>query len=181
MDNVSIHPINSIGRNFIPKEYLPDGKDEYYHRNKQIPWDSKRWRNLHADEIKRLVQNNNTSDSWNELLVTDPFDPQKIKNTTFFGLVRLGRIQNAILEHHDLQTPVGISNSIIIASDIGDDPAIHNVRYLAHYIIGDRCILLNIDEMHTSNHAKFGNGIVKEGENESIRIWLDLVNETGSR
>ena len=181
MDNVSIHPIKIIGRNFIPKEYLPDGKDEYCHRNTQIPWDVKRWRNLNADEIERLVQNNNTSDNWSELLVTDPFDPQKIKNTTFFGLVRLGRIQNAILEHHDLQTPVGITNSIIIASDVGDDPAIHNVRYLAHYIIGDRCILLNIDEMHTSNHAKFGNGIVKEGENEDVRVWLDLINETGSR
>ncbi len=34
------------------------------------------------------------------------------------------------------------------------------------YLIGDHVILLNIDEMHTTNHAKFGNGIVKEGEPE---------------
>ncbi len=86
-----------------------------------------------------------------------------------------------ILEHHDLQVPVGITNSTIIACDIGDNAAIHHVRYLAHYIIGDRCMLLNIDEMHTTNHAKFGNGIIKEGESEDVRVWLELMNETGCR
>ena len=35
--------------------------------------------------------------------------------------------------------------------------------------------------MHTTNHAKFGNGIIKEGESEHVRIWLELINETGSR
>ncbi len=111
----------------------------------------------------------------------DPFKPNQIKNTTFIGLVRIGSVRNVILEHHDLQLPVGITNSVIISCDIGDDVAIHNVHYLAHYIIGDRCILFNIDEMHTTNHAKFGNGIVKEGEPEDVRVWLELMNETGSR
>jgi hypothetical protein len=35
--------------------------------------------------------------------------------------------------------------------------------------------------MHTTNHAKFGNGIIKEGEPESVRTWIDLMNETGCR
>ena len=55
--------------------------------------------------------------------------------------------------------------------------AIDNVSYLAHYIIGDRCILANIGEMHTTNHAKFGNGILKDGEPETARVWLYLMNE----
>jgi hypothetical protein len=135
MDTVSIFPANIIGRNFIPNEYLPDGKDEYYHRNKQILWQKERWRHLRSDEVERLVKNNNTSDNWDEILVTDQ----------------------------------------------GDDTAIHDVCYLSHFIIGDRCILSNIDEMHTTNHAKFGNGIVKEGEPEKVRMWLDLMNETACR
>ncbi|MCP4451871.1 MAG: DUF4954 family protein, partial [Planctomycetes bacterium] len=53
--------------------------------------------------------------------------------------------------------------------------------YLAHYIIGDHCVLLNIDEMHTTTHAKFGNGIVKHGEPETVRVWMAVMNETGSR
>jgi carbonic anhydrase/acetyltransferase-like protein (isoleucine patch superfamily) len=35
--------------------------------------------------------------------------------------------------------------------------------------------------MHTTNHAKFGNGIIKEGESEDVRVWIDLMNETGCR
>ena len=50
-----------------------------------------------------------------------------------------------------------------------------------HYIIGDRCMLFNIQEMVCTDHAKFGNGIIKEGEEESVRIWLELMNETGCR
>ena len=35
--------------------------------------------------------------------------------------------------------------------------------------------------MHTTDHAKFGNGVIKEGEPENVRTWLDLMNETGCR
>ncbi|MGD0037860.1 MAG: DUF4954 family protein [Bacteroidota bacterium] len=181
MDNVSILPADSIGRNFIPKEYLPDGKDEYYQRNAQVPWPKDRWRQLRTDEIEYLVQNKNMSDNWSDILVTDPFNPNKIKNNNFFGVIRIGYMQNVNLKHHDLQVPVGITDSVVIACDIGDNVAIHNVRYLAHYIIGDRCMLLNIDEMHTTDHAKFGNGILKDGEAENVRVWLEVMNEAGSR
>lgn len=181
MDSVSIKSPQSIGRNFVPPEYLPSDKDEYYLRNAQSARPPRSWRHLRADEVERLVKNNNTSDNWDELLVSDEFDPGLIANTEFFGLVRIGRLRPMVLEHHDLQIPAGISNSFIIACDIGDDVAIQNVRYLAHFIIGDRCILANIDEMHTTNHAKFGNGIIKDGEPESIRVWLNIMNETGAR
>ena len=121
MDTVSILPANSIERNFIPNEYLPDGKDEYYHRNKQTLWQKERWRHLRSDEVERLVKNNNTSDNWDEILVTDQFDPGQIKNSNFFGLIRIGSVRNIILKHHDLKVPAGITNSVIIACDIGDD------------------------------------------------------------
>ncbi|MHC4706835.1 MAG: DUF4954 family protein, partial [Planctomycetota bacterium] len=181
MDNVTIMPVGSMGRDFIPKEYLPEGQDEYYLRNSQLSASKKQWRHLRAHEVELLVKNGNYSDNWDEILVTDEFDPGQIRNTEFFGRIRIGRVQEAILEHHDLQMPAGITNSRIVACDIGDDVAIHDVRYLAHYITGDRCILANIDEMHTTNHAKFGNGIIKDGESEDVRVWLDLMNETGCR
>jgi hypothetical protein len=181
MDTVIIESPESIGKNFIPAEFLPKGKDEYYQRNKQICSPKEGWRHLRSDEVERLVKNDNTADNWDEILVTDQFDTNQIKNTRFFGLVRIGCLRNVILQHHDLRVPSGITNSLIISSDIGDDVAIHNVHYLAHYIIGDRCILFNIQEMHTTDHAKFGNGIIKDGEPENVRTWLDLMNETGCR
>lgn len=181
MDHVLIQPAASIGKDFVPREFLPPGQDEFYLRNSQIPQPPPAWRHLRADELEQLVKSNNTADDWDNLLVTDEFDPGQIKNSSFFGLVRIGRMRNCILTHHDMQLPTGISNSVIVACDIGDDAAVHDVRYLAHYIIGSRCILANIDEMHTTNYAKFGNGIVKDGEPEKVRVWLDLMNETGCR
>ncbi|MBC8468059.1 MAG: DUF4954 family protein [Planctomycetes bacterium] len=181
MDNVSILPEESIGYHFIGTEYLPEGQDEYSLRNRQLGQPAGTWRHLRAHEVELLVKNGNTSENWDDILVTDSFDPGQIMNTEFFGLVRIGRVQKVVLGHHDLRLPAGITNSRIVACDIGDDAAIHNVRYMAHYIIGDRCILADIDEMHTTSHAKFGNGILKDGEDEKIRVWLDVMNETGSR
>jgi hypothetical protein len=181
MDKVLVVPPENIGKNFIPAEYLPKDQDEYFLRNIQSSPPQSGWRHLKSDEVERLVKNDNTADNWDEIFVTDQFDTNQIKNTRFFGLVRIGTLRNVILEHHDLRVPSGITNSLIISCDIGDNVAIHNVHYLAHYIIGDHCILFNIQEMHTTDHAKFGNGIIKEGEPENVRTWLDLMNESGCR
>jgi hypothetical protein len=181
MDTVSILSPSCIGKDFIPAKFLSGGKDEYHYRNIQTFWPQTRWRNLRSDEVERLVKNNNSSSNWDEILVTDEFDPLLVVNNSFFGLVRIGLLRNVVLEHNDLKLPAGITNSIIIACDIGDDVAIHNVGYLSHFIIGNRCIISKVDEMNTSDHAKFGNGIVKEGESEDVRVWMDLMNESGCR
>jgi hypothetical protein len=181
MDEVLLIVPENMGRNFIPPAFLPPGKDEYYQRNAQTVPPANGWRHLRSHEVERLVKNNNTAVNWDELLVTDEFDTSQIKNTQFYGLVRIGRLRNIILQHHDLKVPAGITNSLIISCDIGDDVAIHDVHYLAHYVIGSRNILFNIHEMDTTDHAKFGNGIIKEGEPELVRTWLDLMNESGCR
>ncbi len=181
MDTVSIIESPKSGRDFIPSQFLPQGKNEYYLRNQQFGTPDKKWRHLRSFEVEMLVKNNNSANEWDDIWVTDEFDPDLIKNSEFFGMVRIGRLTDMFLQHHDLQLPAGITNSKIISCDIGDDVAIHNVPYLAHYIIGERCILANIDEMHTTNHAKFGNGILKDGEDEDVRVWLDVMNETGAR
>ena len=94
---------------------------------------------------------------------------------------RIGALESYYLEYHELQLPVGIYNSTIVSCDIGDNVVIMNVDYLAHYQIGQEVILFNINEMHATNHAKFGNGIVKDGEEEEVRIWLELANENAGR
>jgi hypothetical protein len=178
---IEIKPSGSMGRNFIPSEYLPQGSDEYFLRNIQNPKPVGHWRKLHADELECLVKNGNTAETWEDVLVTDVFNPNLIKNTDFYGLVRIGKMRDVVLEHHDMQIAAGIRNSTVVSCDIGDDVAIRNVSYMAHYIIGNQCILADINEMHTTNYAKFGNGILKDGEPEKVRVWLDLMNETGCR
>ncbi|MBR0333684.1 MAG: DUF4954 family protein [Bacteroidales bacterium] len=166
---------------FIEGEFLPAGMNEYYLRDTQVQEPESGWRHLRFDEIERLVKNQNTSDNWDNILVTDHFEPKLVKNNKFYGLVRIGDMCDGWLQYHDLKLKVGITNSLIDSCDIGNYVAIHDVHYLTHYIIGDKCILFNIQEMCCTNHSKFGNGIVKDGEPEKVRIAVEVMNETASR
>ena len=180
MDKVTIIDYDRIYKNFIDEKYL-HGHDEYYYRNQQVKKPESGWRHLHTDEIERLVKNSNSATNWEDIWVTDEFDTNMVHNNHFFGMVRIGRINRKVLQYHDLRVPVGISNSSIISCDIGDDVAIHDVHYMANYIIGDKTILFNIQEISTTDHSKFGNGTIKEGEPEDVRVWLEVMNEIGSR
>jgi hypothetical protein len=108
------------------------------------------------------VKNRNTSDNWNKLLVSDAFNPELVKNCKFYGLVRIGKLEPFYLEYSQMRAPVGLYNSTIISCDFGDNVVIDNVNYLSHYIIGSEAIIVNVNEMLTTSHAKFGNGIVKD-------------------
>jgi hypothetical protein len=173
-------PLRSIGYDFIPAEFLPGGKNEYHLRNFQNR-NGINYRNLTAYEIEVLVRNRNTSDDWNKIHVSDAFNPELVKNCKFFGLVRIGKLEGIALEYHNITMPVGLYDSTIISCDFGDNVVINNVNYMSHYIIGNEVMIANVNELHTTDHAKFGNGIIKDGEQEDIRIWLEVCNENGGR
>ncbi len=180
MNQIIKTPLRNLGYDFIPQEFLPEGKDEYYLRNEQHkPVNA--YRPLKLDEAEELKKNGNTSDDWNLVMVTDPFLPELIQQCKFFGLVRIGLLEPYYLEFHNLRRPVGLYNSNIISCDIGNNVVIDNVNFLSHYIIGNDVILINVSEIETTDHAKFGNGILKEGEPESLRIKLEVCNENGGR
>jgi len=180
MNIISKNEISSLGYNFIPREWLPKGKDEYHLRNLQNR-SGIHYRKLNALEIEILVRNQNTSDDWNQLLVSDAFNPDLVRNCKFFGLVRIGKLEPFYLEFHNLRMPVGLYNSTIISCDLGDNVVIGNTNYLSHYIIGNEVMIVNVNELATTSTSKFGNGIIKQGESESVRIWLELCNENGGR
>ena len=180
MNDIRKEPLNTLGHNFIPAEYIPQGKDEYYLRYLQNP-DSSRYRQLNSHEIEVLVRNRNTSDNWNNLLVSEEFNPELVKNCKFFGLVRIGKLESFYLEFNDLRMPVGLYNSIIINCDFGDNVVVDNVNYMAYYIVGNEVIITNVNELSTTSHAKFGNGILTEGETEDVRVWVEICNENAGR
>lgn len=180
MEPIAKQALKSLGYEFIPPEFLPAGKDEYHLRNLQNR-NGIHYRGLTAYEIEVLVRNSNTSDDWGQIYVSDAFNPELVKNCKFFGLVRIGKLEPIALEYHNVCMPVGLYNSTIISCDFGDNVIINNVNYIAHYIIGSEVMLANIHELHTTNHSKFGNGIIKEGEDESVRIWMEVCNENAGR
>ena len=178
-------PASRYGYDFIPAQFIPKGKDEYWLRNTQqeelFSRKPNTWRRLKKDEIEVLEKNRNRHTNWNDFLVCDPFDPELIRDSCFYGLVRIGSLQNVLLKHHDFCLPAGIRNSTLISCDVGDNTAIQNCAYISHYIIGDNCMLSEVNEMQCTNHSKFGNGVIKDGESEEVRVWIDVMNEAGGR
>ncbi len=180
MNIIEKRPVGTLGYGFIPAQYLPAGKDEYYLRNLQNR-NGIEYRKLSAYEIEALVRNRNTSDDWNKLLVSDAFNPELVKNCKFYGLVRIGKLEPYYLEFNNLRMPVGLYNSTVISCDVGDNVVIDNVDYISHYVVGNDVMIVNVNELATTGYAKFGNGIIKEGEQEKTRIYLEICNENGGR
>ncbi len=180
MNIITKHPINNLGYDFIAPNYIPNGQDEYYLRNRQND-NGIDYRRLSGSEIEILIRNGNTSDDWGNIFVSKEFDPALVKNSNFHGLVRIGKLEPFYLEFHNLRMPVGIYNSQIISCDFGHNVCISNANYLSHYIIGNEVMISNVNELATTDYSKFGNGILKDGENESVRVWIEVRNENGGR
>ncbi len=180
MNKITKKPVHTIGYEFVDSKYIPAGKDEYYLRNLQNR-NGIHYRMLSAYEIVVLVRNNNSSDDWNKIHVSDAFNPELVKNCKFYGLIRIGKLEALSLTYHNVCLPVGLYNSTIISCDFGDNVVVSNVNYMSHYIVGNEVMLANIHELHVTDHAKFGNGIIKEGEDENVRVWLEVCNENAGR
>ena len=180
MNIIKKHPVNDLGYNFIEKKYIPAGKDEYHLRNLQNR-NNAVYRSLTTAEIDTLVHNRNTSDNWNMIQVTHLFNANLVRNCKFFGLVRIGSLQPLYHEFHNLRMAVGLYNSTIISCDLGDNVCIDNVNYLSHYIVENDVMIANVNELAATDNSKFGNGILKEGEKESGRVWVEVCNENGGR
>ena len=136
-------------------------------------------RHLTKAEIEILEKNlnHNEDPSWDNFYVDAGegcFDPNLIHLSFFSGFVILGKLRHANLSYHDLVLTCGIRRSRLSNVVIGDDNVIRNVAYLENYRFGSRVILFNIQEMCCTNHSKFGNGILKQGEPESHRIWIGV-------
>ncbi len=136
------------------------------------------FRNLLQSEIKKLTSHDNRAENWQDIKVCDPFDPDKIRKSSFHGEVYIGPFNNTILKRGSLVLPVGIYNSNILSSVIGADCAVHNTAYLSGYTLEKEVILFNIDEMSVSTSPVFGTGLA--GENGS-RTWISAGNENGGR
>ncbi|MGP1586722.1 MAG: DUF4954 family protein [Treponemataceae bacterium] len=145
--------------------------------------DFSKYRNPTTEEIKILEKNRNVnSDSeWKNFFVTQTFNPNFVYNSEFSGTIVLGNLEDNFLQFHDLKLHTGIYNSFIEDCVFADDVCVKNVSYLKNYFICRRVMLFNIQEMCCTNHSKFGNGILKKGESENVRVWIGVGNENDGR
>jgi len=139
---------------------------------------------LTSEEIQVLKanQNHNLNENWNNFYVDEAeFNPNLIQNCTFSGYIILGKLKIVTLNWNDLHLEAGIYNSKLNNIYTGDDCVIRNVNYFDNYHLGNRVILFNVQEICCTNHSKFGNGILKNGEPEEHRVWIGVANENDGR
>lgn len=126
--------------------------------------------NLTAAQITKLKKNGNIAEDWKSVKVTDGFDPDRIRNSSFFGTVVLGKFDENIAIGKGIELPSGIYNSTIINSVIADNALIREVKLLANYWIQSKAVVSNVAELATRKAIAFGNG-----------VELSLAIETGGR
>ena len=136
------------------------------------------WRRLTRRERRVLIRNGNTAEEWKNLLVTDGFSPETIRNTSFLGVNKIAGQTRSSVECDGLILPAGITNSLIDSCDIGRNAAIHHVNCLSRYQIGAEVMLFNIDEMRSTEEAVFGCG---ETNGTTGGGWISAANENGGR
>lgn len=122
-------------------------------------------RNFTPDEIYILEKQGCRADNWMNIVVRDPFDPNRIWHTTFEGENVLGSTDGSSKE--EFKNSEGIFNSRIINCEIGDNVSIAHVKHMENYRIGNGCVLKDIGLLAVSGETHFGNGTEVEVLNEA--------------
>lgn len=129
-----------------------------------------RYRTLTDQEIAQLEQQGNRSTEWERVMVSGELDCGLVRNNVFMGQVRLGALRQGSLQDGDLSLPEGIYNCMLAETTVGSHCALHNVRMLSGYCVGEGCLLFNIDEMTASRPTL-----------EEAYAWMEPMNENGGR
>lgn len=101
-------------------------------------------RSLTESEIDQLKLNGNTAENWQNIKVTEPFNPDRIRNSSFYGSIYFGGSELNEIKGIDLILPVGIYNSTLRNTIVDNDCAIHSVKYISDYHIKERTILFDV-------------------------------------
>ena len=128
------------------------------------------FRALTCPEIEQLQQFGNRAEDWALVQVSDAFDAALFRNNVFMGRVWLGAMAQGYVHDGDLRLPEGVYNSMLADAAIGNHCAIHNVKMLSRYTVGECCLLFNIDEMTASKPNV-----------ENDYPWIEPMNENGGR
>lgn len=129
------------------------------------------YRPLSKEQIKRLISQGCTCDDWKKVKAAAGFRADRVKNTQFFGNIRLGVFNKEVVFFGNVRKPSGISNATICNCTIGDNVYISQTRnYIANYIIEDDAVIENIDLLAVEGKTSFGNG-----------TEVTVVNEAGGR
>lgn len=130
------------------------------------------YRNLSSEEISTLKAAGCTAQSWNDILVKEPFHAENYRNVHFSGEIKLGVAGQIHLRHGEsIPYPSGVFNATLHNVTVGDNVHISDIHnFIADCSVGDNCFIQNVDRISSHPEATFG-----------IGTRVSVLNETGGR
>ena len=117
------------------------------------------YRLLNEEEIVILENNGCTAEDWTAINVAEDFQPNYIKDTSFYGEVNLGVFEKNVEVTKGFVKHTGITRSTLRNVTVGDNCLIENVAgYINNYTIGDDCFISNVSIIETTEGATYGEG-----------------------
>lgn len=125
------------------------------------------YRQLDEKEIRQLEDNNCWAEDWQRVMVADDFNPNAVRNVTFYGDVKLGSFDKSIEVSKTFMRRTGVYNATLRNVTIGNNSLVENVgNYINNYVIGSDCYISNICTMETTEGATYGEGNIISVLNE---------------
>ncbi|MCR4853487.1 MAG: DUF4954 family protein [Prevotella sp.] len=117
------------------------------------------YRLLTEDEIIILENNGCTAEDWTAINVAEDFQPNHVRNTSFYGDIYLGVFEKNVEITKGFIKHTGINRATLRDVIIGDNCLIENVGcYINNYTIGDDCYIANVSIIETTEGATYGEG-----------------------
>ena len=134
------------------------------------------YRKLRNDEIMIMTERGCVCEEWSRIEVVDEFLPERFKNVSFYGDIKLGRMDKRIDSVSGISRKCGIYNSAVHNCIIGDNVYIRNVsNYISNYIIEENVIIDGINTLEVTGMTAFGNGVraavLNEGGGREVPIY----------
>jgi hypothetical protein len=127
-------------------------------------------RKLTSAERRALEAQGCAAESWDRVLVADPFHAGRVRQVRFSGEVRIGRLEGDAEMPGGGRLPRGLYNSRIHDCTLGDGALVADVRWLAGYDLEQEVQVLDVGLLAMEGESAFGNG-----------TRIHILNEAGGR
>lgn len=117
------------------------------------------YRQLTNEEISLLESRGCKAEDWDRIMVDPDFDASFIRNTSFYGDIRIGKFEKEIEVSKGFFKHSGIKSTTLRNVSMGNDCLIENIgNFINNYSIGDGCYISNVNTIETTEGATFGEG-----------------------
>ena len=144
------------------------------------------YRQLTQEEINILESRGCKAQDWDLITVAPGFDPCYIRNTSFYGDVRIGYFSKEIEVSKGFVKHSGIKSTTLRNVTIGNDCLIENIgNFINNYTIGDGCYISNVNTIETTEGATFGEGnlisVLNEVGDGNVMLFDGLTSQLAHR